>query len=424
MAKELRPHQEKALRELGNGKILAGGVGTGKTLTSLAYYVRNEAPRDIYVITTARKRNSLDWEEEAAPFGIFRDQSVPGMGKLVVDSWNNIQKYVNVHGAFFIFDEQRLVGSGAWVKAFLNLARKNRWILLSATPGDTWLDYIPVFVANGFYKNKTEFKRKHVVYAPYSKFPKVQGYLETGRLNQLRNMLLVDMPYERLTTRKRIDIHVEYDKEKLDKVLKERWHVYEERPLKTVAEQFIVMRKVVNSDASRLIALCKLMEKHDKIIVFYNFDYELEQLREAAEFFDVWYNPDAKPPGKLGKDGERSVETKFKTAEWNGHKHEEIPVSDHWIYLVQYTSGAEAWNCIETNVVTFYSQNYSFRILEQSEGRIDRLNTPFKELIYYTFMSNTLIDKAIKKAVNSKKTFNERDFVISVMGAKRSDLQR
>lgn len=434
MTVKLYPHQEKAVGNLANGKILCGDVGTGKSITSIAYYVRRETPRDIYIITTARKRDSLDWDGEAVKYGIGKETSVPGMGKLTVDSWNNISKYVNVHGAFFIFDEQRLVGSGAWVKAFLNLARKNRWILLSATPGDTWLDYIPVFVANGFYKNKTEFKRKHVLYEPYSKFPKIKGYLEVERLERLRDMLLVDMPYLRTTVRNEVEIKVEHDKDLLKKVLKDRWHVYEERPLKTVAEQFIVMRKVVNSDASRLMKLCKLMEKHDKIIVFYNFDYELDILREAAAFWDVWYNPDWKgPPEKSGRKAggngsgkgvgnvrgtsSESVETTFETREWNGHKHEEVPTSDRWLYLVQYTSGAEAWNCVTTNVVTFFSQNYSFRILQQSKGRIDRLNTPFKELYYYTFMSDTLIDKGIKSALKSKKNFNERDFVISVMGS-------
>ena len=381
---ELMPHQKKAVDQLSNGKILYGGVGTGKSLTALAYYLKAESPKDIYIITTAKKRDSLEWERDAAKLGIGPRVGATVAGRLVIDSWNNIGKYIGIEDAFFIFDEQRLVGSGAWVKSFLKIAKSNAWILLTATPGDTWLDYIPVFVANGLYKNATQFKREHVIYAHYVSFPKVLRYIGEGTLEKYRNMLLVEMPYIKHTTRNIQNVLVTYDQQKYNEIVNNRWNIFEERPIKDVSELFRTMRKLVNSDQSRVEALTDLLKKHPKIIVFYNFDYELDILRTFH-----WIT---------------------KVAEWNGHKKEPIPDNDSWIYLVQYIAGAEGWNCIETDCMVFWSLSYSWKNFEQAQGRIDRLNSPFKELYYYTFTSNSQIDKAVKKALGDKKIFNEGQF--------------
>ena len=382
---ELYPHQKKAVRQLKNGSILWGGVGSGKSITAITYYMENEAPKDIYVITTAKKRDSLDWEGEAVKYGIGTRKNATVAGVLTVDSWNNISKYKEIQDAFFVFDEQRLVGSGTWTKSFIQIAKKNHWILLSATPGDTWLDYIPVFVANGFYKNRTEFKREHVVYSNYTKFPKVERYVGTGKLLRLRDQILVEMPYVKHTTRNVEHIEVDHDDEKMEKATKHRWHIWEDRPIRDVAELFHVMRKIVNTDESRLNALRSLLKKHPKIIVFYNFDYELEILRTLSDEFVV--------------------------AEWNGHKHEPIPDTDSWVYLVQYMAGSEGWNCTDTNVMVFYSLTYSYKMFHQAHGRIDRLNTSFYELKYYIFLSKSIIDNAIWRSLKQKKNFNESNFM-------------
>jgi len=382
---QLMKHQERVLDHLANGKILWGGVGSGKSIVALSYYLYRELIGDVYIITTAKKRDSLEWESDAAKLGIGtqRDGSVAGL--LTVDSWNNIGKYINVEGAFFIFDEQRLVGSGAWVKSFYKIAKKNAWIILSATPGDTWMDYIPVFVANGFFKNATEFKREHVVYAPFSRYPKVERYLGVSKLEEMKRDVLVEMPYLSLSDRIHQDVQVFHDVQQLKTVTDRRWNIYTDAPIKNVSELFSVMRKVVYSDESRLDALKKLMKKHDKLIVFYNFNYELDILRTMHE--DM---PD------------------FEVAEWNGHKKQPIPTAEKWVYLVQYMAGAEGWNCVETDAMVFYSLTYSYKQYEQAQGRIDRLNTPFSMLYYYSFVSNSVVDRAVKKSLGSKRSFNER----------------
>lgn len=396
---ELGDHQKKAVDELDNGKVLRGGVGSGKTYAAIAYYFSAEAPADLIVITTAKKRDSYDWEDSAAKFGISTEPGVGFGGKLTVDSWNNIGKYVDVKNAFFIFDEQRAISMGAWGKAVVKIAKHNRWILLSATPGDTWLDYAPVFVANGFYRNISEFKREHVVYASYVKFPKVERYINVGRLVRLRNQILVEMPYARHTTRHIHKIKVTYDQSDMDKIVKRRWHPIENRPLKDAGEVSSVMRKVVNSDASRLDVVHSLMEKHPKLIIFYNHNPELEMLRTLGGY---WTEDEG--------NGERWVATPGVTiAEWNGHKHQEIPKTDRWVYLVQYQAGAEGWNCIETNQMAFYSLTYSYRNWEQAFGRIDRLNTPFYDLHYHVLMSDAPTDLQAWDALKHKKNFNERD---------------
>lgn len=381
---KLRPHQQEVLEKLGNGKILHGGVGAGKSAVAIAYYMKEERDKDVYVITTARKRDSLDWQGEAARFGVGKARDATVAGVIRVDSWNNIGDYTDVEDAFFIFDEQRVVGSGAWVKSFQKIAKKNRWILLSATPGDTWLDYIPVFVANGLYRNATQFKREHVVYAPFVKFPKVMRYLGVETLERYRNMILVEMPYSKHTERHVSNVIVAYDKELYDKTVKERWHPFEDRPIKDISEMFRVLRKIVGTDRSRSEALRELLDKHDKIVVFYNFNYELDILRGFCEYIQI--------------------------AEWNGHKKQPVPKTDRWLYLVQYTSGAEGWNCTETNTTVFWSLTYSWKTLEQAKGRIDRLDTTFIDLFYYIFVSNSSIEKGIQRAVSAKKLFNERAF--------------
>jgi hypothetical protein len=379
---KLGDHQKKAVDELDNGKILCGGVGTGKTHTALAYYFTREAPSPVYVITTAKKRDSLDWEKTAAQFGIGTEANGTIAGVLTVDSWNNVSKYEDVKDAFFIFDEQRAVGGGIWSKTFIKIAKQNRWILLSATPGDTWIDYIPVFIANGFYKNRTQFMQEHVVFTRYAKFPKIERYLGVGTLVRLRNQILVEMPYFRHTVRRVEVLTVGHDTERMERVAKDRWNVFEDRPLRDVGELFAVMRKLVNTDKSRLRTLRKLLKKHPKLIVFYNHDPELAILRRLKDEHDV--------------------------AEWNGHKHQEIPTTERWVYLVQYQAGAEGWNCVETDAMVFYSLTYSYKLYEQAQGRIDRMDTPFNVLTYYVLKSKSFIDGAIWRSLETKQNFNER----------------
>lgn len=381
---KLSPHQRDALGRMKDGCILWGGVGSGKSRTALAYYMLTEQHEDVYVITTAKKRDSMDWNTEAARFGIGKERNATLAGVLTIDSWNNLHKYTDVENAFFIFDEQRLVGAGKWSKSFLKIARKNRWILLSATPGDTWLDYIPVFVANGFYRNRTEFKHEHVIYAPFSKYPKVERYVNVQRLVRHRNDILIHMPYEAETVRHPINIWVEHDEIMMARVSHGWWNPFKDRPIRDTSELFHVMRQVANSDPSRLNAIRQLLTQHDRLIVFYNFDYELDMLRQLA------------------------YETPY--AEWNGHKHEDIPESPKWVYVVQYVAGAEGWNCVTTNAVAFWSLTYSYKLWEQAHGRIDRLNTPYKDLYYYTLRSKAAIDWAIWRSIKSKKNFQTSHF--------------
>lgn len=382
--RDLAVHQLEALRNLKNGSILWGAVGAGKSRIALAYYCREESPKNLIVITTAKKRDSLDWEREAAGFAISPYEDSTYHGLLTVDSWNNIEKYVKMRNCFFIFDEQRVVGSGVWVKSFLKIARANRWILLSATPGDTWMDYCPVFVANGFYKNRTAFKREHVVYSPYAKFPKIDRYLGVQKLQRLRNQVLVHVPYMKETIRHEKPIFVGHDDVVLDNVIKGRWNPYENRPIRDVAELFLVMRRVVNSDTSRLEAIRGVLRRHQRLIVFYTFNYELEALR--------------------------ALESSTNVAEWNGHKHEPIPDSDSWVYLVQYAAGSEGWECTETDAMLFYSLTYSYKLWEQAHGRIDRMNTPHQHLWYYILRSRSVPDRAIWRSLQSKKSFQPTQF--------------
>lgn len=398
---QLRDYQEKAVRDMKNGCILCGGVGSGKSRTSLAYYFKEcggewhngykpmKTPKDLYIITTARKRDTLEWEGELPPFRMSTnpDASMYPKMKIVIDSWNNIKKYADVTDAFFIFDEQRVVGYGAWTKTFLKIAKANRWILLSATPGDTWLDYMPVFIANGFYKNKTAFTREHCVYRYIGSYPKLDRYLSTGKLIRYRNQILVNMDFRRDTISHHEDVYVKYDVSKYKDVGRLRWNPYKNEPIANAAELCYTWRKIVNTDDARQMALLEIFEKHPKMIVFYNFDYELDILRGVFDSTDVPY------------------------AEWNGHIHQPVPTGPTWVYLVQYTAGCEGWNCITTDTIVFYSQNYSYKVMEQARGRIDRMNTPFRDLYYYHLKSRSGIDLAISRALREKKNFNEAKYV-------------
>ena len=404
---KLYDYQLDAIKRMKNGCILCGGVGSGKSRTALAYYylvnggalnsesympMLNDPPFDLYIITTARKRDTYEWEGEMGTFLLStHSDSNYYKNKVVVDSWNNIKKYTDVKDAFFIFDEQRVVGNGQWVKSFLKICKSNRWILLSATPGDTWSDYIPVFLANGFYRNRSEFTREHVVYSRFTKYPKVDRYINTGRLVRLRNKILVNMDFKRSTVSHHEDVWCDYDQLRYKQAGKDRWDPYKDEPIRDAGSLCYIWRRIVNSAPSRRIALLDIFEKHPRMIVFYNFDYELDILKELFNEF------------KRGGD--------FEFAEWNGHKHQEIPKTKSWVYLVQYTAGCEGWNCVKTDTIVFYSQNYSYKVMQQAAGRIDRLNTPYTDLYYYHFKSRSGIDLAIAKALKEKKNFNEGRFV-------------
>lgn len=376
---ELNAYQLAAIKKMKNGCILVGDVGSGKSRTALAYVKETSLNRDVYIITTAKKRDSNEWEDEAAPFRFT--------SKVVVDSWNNIKKYKDVYGAFFIFDEQRVVGSGAWVKAFLNITRKNRWILLSATPGDKWADYIPVFVANGFYKNKTDFNRQHCVFSRFTKYPKIEKYLDEGTLLKHKVDISVPLQVDRHTHPNHLYLRLPYNKELYKTVWKDRWDPYEDEPIEETGKLFYLLRKVTNDDDSRYDFVRHTSENHRRIIIFYNFSYELHRLRQIAEELGIDYG------------------------EWNGEVHSEVPSSERWLYLVQYSAGCEGWNCITSNCIIFFSQSYSYRMTKQAEGRIDRMNTPFEELYYYHLSSAAPIDLAIARALKQKRDFNQLSYL-------------
>lgn len=377
MTNKLYSHQEEALRLLHSGNVLVGGVGSGKSRVGASWALSKSDAKKIVVITTARKRDSLEWEGEFAALGANCDD-------VTIESWNNVSKFADYHDHVFIFDEQRVVGSGAWVKSFLKISKHNLWILLSATPGDTWLDYVPLFIANGFYKNRTAFSEQHIVWDRFAKYPKVKRFVNTGVLESRRRRIIVPMPAERHTRRNRKDIFVPFNRDEYDLIVKKRMDPWTKEPIRNAAGVCYALRRSVNSSGNRLDRLRKIVTKRHRVIVFYNFNYERDELLKLKD--------------------------KFVVAEWNGHAHEPIPEGDSWVYLVQYTAGAEGWNCVETDTVVFYSLNYSYKVLEQAEGRIDRINTPYTDLWYYYFKSESGIDSAISKAVAEKATFNERVF--------------
>lgn len=400
---ELRPHQVAAVGQMKTGSILKGGVGSGKSITALYYffeqecngvfedrelwYVDEEHARPLYIITTARKRDAFEWERECIRFGLCRDRELSRWDiPLVIDSWNNVSKYCNVCGAFFIFDEQKAIGAGKWAKSFIQIAKKNHWIMLSATPGDSWMDYIPVFVANGFYKNRSEFLREHVVFDRFAKYPKVNRYINEQHLLNLRNQILIDMPFARETVAHEVDLYVDVNNELVGRVAKDRWNIFEDRPIRDAAEYCAVLRKISNSSEERIQETKRLIRENPKLIIFYNFDYELDILRQICSELGVYY------------------------AEWNGHKHMDIPKGANWVYLLQYTANAEGWECTETNVMLFYSLTYSWKQLQQCKGRIDRMTTPYSDLYYYYLRGKTDIDRMIGRALDRKEIFNEREY--------------
>lgn len=396
----LRAHQEEALLKMKNGCILNGGVGSGKSLTSLAYYFEDQGglitsemlkpmknPCDLYIITTARKRDTNEWEMELNNFEMSTDININKYkNKIIVDSWNNIHKYVDIKDAFFIFDEQRVVGYGKWTQSFLKITKSNQWILLTATPGDTWMDYVPVFIANGFFKNKTDFTRRHVIYSAYSMYPKVDRYVNEGRLMRYKNEILVPMDFKRNTVANHIYVNCDYDTITYKMLKTKRWNIYEDKPMENASEYCSCLRRCVNSSDDRKRKLLNILDDHPKAIIFYSFDYELEILREILSKSHITFS------------------------EWNGHRHQPLPDGNKWAYLVEYAAGNEGWNCIQTDTIIFYSLQYSYRVMVQASGRTDRLNTPFKTLYYFHMMSNSDIDKAISAKLKKKKKFNERDF--------------
>ena len=401
----LNAAQIGAINKLKNGGILCGRVGSGKSRTAIGYYFKqcggklsanpNDShqiskmtnPKDLYIITTAKKRDTKEWDNELALFLLSQDEELNYYkNKVVIDSWNNSKKYVGIQDAFFIFDEQRVVGKGTWVKSFLKIAKVNQWILLSATPGDKWEDYVPVFLANGFYKNRTEFNNSHLIFASYTNFPKVTGYVGTKRLERLRDSLLVDIPVQRVTVSHHENIFVDYDRAAYRQISRDRWNPFKDKPIENASEYCYCLRRLVNTDTSRQIALLEILEDHPRSIIFYNLTAELDVLRSCLE--------------GIG----------FEIAECNGERHDAVPEGDKWCYLVQYSAGAEGWNCITTNCIIFYSPNYSYRIMEQAAGRIDRMNTKFVDLWYYHLQTHSGIDNSILKALKEKKKFNETSF--------------
>lgn len=380
-----------------NGCVLVGGVGSGKSRTALAYvYIKelggevkinntghNSNPpkwTDVFIITTAKKRDSKEWEDELRPFNKFGEH-------VKIDSWNNIKKYSNLSDCIFIFDEQRAVGRGTWAKTFIKIAKHNRWILLTATPGDTWNDLIPLFLANGYYKNRTHFNMTHVVFKPYMNYPVIDHYINTGILNSYRKQMIVNLDRQINIEKKSFKIICMYDKVLYKHIFKDRWNPFDDEPIREIGKLCYLLRRCVNEDRDRIIKLKKVLTEHKKVIIFYNYSTELHLLQNTLDEWGIKYSG------------------------WNGETHDSIPTGDEWCYLCQYTAAAEGWNCITTDTIIFYSLNYSYKTMTQAAGRIDRSNTPFKMLYYYYFTSYSPIDLAIQNALYEKKNFNEKNFL-------------
>ena len=198
------------------------------------------------------------------------------------------------------------------------------------------------------------------------------------------------MEDQRHTIRHNEDIYCDYDKLMYKSIFRDRWNYDKDKPIENASELCYQARKVVNNDTSRLTKIIDIQRRKKKVIIFYNFDYELEAMKNLFSDLELPY------------------------AEWNGHTHQPIPKTDEWVYLVQYNSGAEGWNCISTDTIIFYSQNYSYKMMEQASGRIDRMNTTFTDLYYYHLKSRSPIDASISKALSKKKKFNESKFVDSL----------
>lgn len=390
-----------AVNRMHNGCILVGSVGSGKSRTGLFYYFKEcggwideygykpmTNPKDLIIITTAKKRDSLEWLGELTHYLLYPDEN--GKTKfgntIIVDSWNNIGKYENLKDAFFLLDEQRLVSYGSWTKTFLKIAKYNDWIMLSATPADTYSDYLPVFLANGYFRTKTEFNHEHVVFSRFTKYPKIDRYINTTRLDRLVQRTLVTMDYTHKINKHNEDVFCSYDVRLYHDTIKNRWNYFENEPLKDAGGLCYALRRIVNSHESRQVKLLEILENHPRAIIFYSYNYERDILLSLAYGEDV------------------------EVAEWTGHKHEPVPQSEKWVYICQYTSACEGWECTRTNCTIFFSQTYSYKVLTQAAGRVDRLNTPYDDLYYYHLRSRSGIDLAITRALNSKKKFNERKF--------------
>lgn len=396
----LYPHQRKALAKMFDGCVLNGTVGSGKSRTGLYYYfskyggkIENQEytpmkdPPDLYIFTTAKKVHDKEFEEELVPFLLYPDQDTKRTkyyeNKVIIASWNVIKKYEDIKDCFVIFDENKINGKGAWAKTFLKITKNNNWIILSASNGDRWEDYETLFVAEGFFRNRTEFRDNHLLYSRYTSYPKVTGYRNEERLFRLRDRILIDMDFKRHTNPIHKDVFVQYDVARYKDAIRKRWDPYRDEPITQASGLCHVLRRIVNEDESRQKALLEILEDHPKAIIFYNFDPELEILLNLAY-----------PPGT-------------EVAQYNGHKHEPIPKNDRWVYLVNYNA-CEGWNVTSTDTMIFYSQNYSYKVMVQAAGRIDRLTTKFDDLYYYHLKSRSGIDLAISRALSQKKKFNEK----------------
>lgn len=398
----LNEQQRKAISQMKNGSILRAETGLGKTRTSLGYFFtryggnlgeefgyegRFKMPSylpNLYVITTAKTRDSKSWERELNVYRLYDNDDF----HYVVDSWNNIDKYRDVKDSFFIFDEQRAGGSGKWAKRFIEIAQNNEWVLLSATPGDKWKEYIPIFIAHGFYRNKTDFMNKHCLTNPYRVWD--IKYINEGMLIRHRRDITVYMDKEKPANPNHHNIYAGYDKDKYTLIQRDRWNPYSNEPIQNGADLVRLLRRVVNEDYSRIELVAQILLDHPKLIIFYNFNYERDLLRMFAH--------------SVGID----------IAEWNGSLHQNIPSSDSWIYIVQYSAGCEGWNCFETDTMVFYSQDYSYKRMHQAEGRISRLNTPYDNVFYYHILSRSTIDRMISRSLSEKKDFNDSKFLNSI----------
>lgn len=404
---QLRPFQVDCVKHLRSGKVLAAGVGAGKSIMSLYWYVTQccaydkssnlngelfklkPSSPDLYIITTAKKRISQEWNDELLRFNLIAGSNSHGMGNVYVtiDSWNNIRKYEGVKDAVFIFDEQRAIGSGVWAKAFVKIAKANKWLMCSATPADGWQDWCSIFIADGFHRNRTEFFRRHAVYSRFTKFPMITKWIDTDYLEKCRDAVLVTCTVPRDTERVWHDLTCGYDREAVKKAMKTRWNPETEAPFANANELVIYLRRLINTDKTRLSYASHVCKDHRRTIIFYSLNAELEEILKLES------------------------ETGIKVYQFNGHKHDPLPEGSDWIYAVQFFSGSEGWNCTTTDTILYWSLPYSYKQFEQAAGRIDRLDTKYKILNYYVMKSFSPLDISIGRALSNKKDFNLRAFM-------------
>lgn len=403
-------------------------TGGGKTYGAIHTFGSLYKDATLLVFTANNVKKSKQWHKSVVDYnrtmGTHLVSIVHNYEKLTLPDFSaklTRQFIMTKKPIILILDEVhkiKLSSSGKASKRMKNLIKltKSSYITttlgLSATPfSNSYIDVAPYLILAGFYKNKSQFLKRHIkhfdkYFAPitgpgtgivaksYFKDPD----LITKRFESIKVSIDTSQYYpkvERFHIKSHLnkDTATQYRQIKLDY----KHHINYEYPIQARTEQ---QRLISNHDYEKDLQLLKILQwrkniKQAPVLIFYQYSSSLANLLQVLTQSYPLY--------------------KIKIINGNHRLNfEQAPSNPDTIILIQYQAGGEGLDWQWSNLSIFYEAPVQYEKLVQARGRNVRDKSIMKRVYHYELESANTIDSERWNIMKHHKDFTDSFSVSSL----------